>query len=202
MFQILEHNFILWRVSKTFQSVVVTTKDMHYRKWYRTCIRFFPHTPGHDSYSKTHVWQIKMKFQYRSSSMNPTTCCVYVPVWALLHWQAGTRRTPHMNTEQREETKKTSTPQVANMCTTLLYTCGVCVCARARTCVRVALDETYGSSNIKHKAIGTHLFTVSLTALWKGEVVQIFGNKHNKSKFTYEEINHVKPKGCFTHHQV
>ena len=35
-------------------------------------------------------------------------------------------------------------------------------------CVRVALDETYGSRNIQHKATGTQLFTVSLTGKGKG----------------------------------
>jgi len=100
-----------------------------------------------------------------------------------------------MNTEQKEkETKKTSTPQVANMCTKWLHTCGVNVC----TYVRVALDETYGSRNSQHKATGTHLFTVSLT----GGIVKIFSNNHNKSKSTYKEINHLKPSGCFTYHQV
>jgi hypothetical protein len=78
----------------------------------------------------------------------------------------------HRRERRNRETKKTSTLQVANMCTKLLHTCGVSVCAY----VRMALDETYGSRNIQHKATGTHLFTVSLAS----GILRMFRNNHSK----------------------
>jgi len=116
--------------------------------------------------------EIQISFQFHESYY---LLCLYsgISFAALTTKNQKNAANEHRTERRNKETKKTSTPQVANMCTKWLHTCGVNVCTYAR----VALDETYGSRNIRHKATGTRLFTVSLT----GGIVQIFRNNHNKS---------------------